>query len=160
MKRFFAFLTVCFLASIAIGSTYFGPVNLQNAVTVSQTTWVTVLSQTVPVTNSVYVCQDIGLDLEFCSYDNTGQVVSLIKDANAVNHLKYRFLIDGRAQGAPLVTNNPEGSLTLYLPALPLKNGNHTFAIQLAKKSSGSPSSIIDPATGDFLSMGVTLAKP
>lgn len=164
MKKFIACLTtICLLANFAFGSTYTGPVYLQNAVTVSSTTWKTLISHSVNVTDSVYSCYTVDPTFpDFCSWDNSGQIHAVVKDANAVTGLKYRFLIDGRTTlaGTPQVTDNGDGSVTITSNTQALSNGDHVVTLQVAKKTSGAPTSIIDPATGDAAQNGILMAKP
>jgi hypothetical protein len=155
-------LTSLVVSSAVLASTIYGPVNLLSATTISSTTWKTVLTQTVNVTGSTVSCYNTGdpFYLEICSSDNYPHVSATVKDAGSVNNMKYRFLMDGGSMGTPTIVDNGNGSVTITSLGIALDNGNHTFKLQIGKRISGSPTSVIDPSTGDAAQMSVTMDKP
>lgn len=164
IKRLLVMLLIlCGASNFVLASTYYGPVYLQNAVTVSSTTWKTLISHTINVTDSVYSCYTVDPTFpEFCAWDNVGQINAVVKDVNALTGLKYRFLIDGRTgmTSTPQVTDNGDGSVTITSNTHALPNGSHVVTLQVAKKTSGAPTSVIDPTTGDAAQNGVLMSKP
>lgn len=162
MKKLFTFLSAFIISTVVWAATFYGPISLQTSITISNTSWKTVLTQTVPVTNSVRSCQIVPLFGQLCLWDNTGQITVLVKDVNAVTGLKYRFLVDGNSANAsvPILVDNGDGSVSLTSYTHGLQNGNRVFKLQVAKKVSSSPTSVLSPSTGDIVQMGVLMSKP
>lgn len=153
-------LALLFTTSLAMASISYGPTSLSTSKTVSSTSFIDLVSQGFSVTNSVRSCYtDPTFGLELCSYSNSVSVVARTKFARQAA-LKYRLTLTGLPAQTPSVTDNGDGTLTLSTTFINVTNGTKTLKLQAAKKASGDPSTTINPAAGDVVSLGATVALP